>query len=194
MTERWKRVRGFEDFYAISNFGRLMSFKVKKEGKILKLTNKKGDYFSVVLTAPGKKAKSTRIHRLVAEHFIKNPHGLKYVNHIDGNKQNNHVSNLEWCTASHNVKESMRLHKDQCKAMNLYNTDIRPKKILQYSLNGEFIAKFKNSKEAQDATGVCSRNILQVAAKTPFNSSGGTRKQAGGYVWKFEEEVIKYGF
>lgn len=190
MVEKWKRVKGFEEYYAISSFGRLMSFKRDKSGKIIKLTNKKGGYFSVVLQGKGKKQKSTRIHRLVAEHFIKNPYGLPIVNHIDGNKQNNTVSNLEWCTQSHNVKESMKIHKDQCKAMNYYNTDLRPKKILQYSLDGEFIAEFKNSSEASRATGVCARNILQVANKTPFNKNGGIRKQAGGYIWKFKEEVM----
>lgn len=194
MTEKWKRVKGFEDFYAISNLGRIMSFKQDKNGKILKLTNKKGGYFSFVLQGNGVKRRSVRIHRLVAEHFIKNPHNLPVINHIDGNKQNNAVWNLEWCTNSHNVKESMRIHKDQCKAMNFYNTDIRPKRILQFSMDGQFMAEFKSAAEAKRATGVCARNILQVAGNIPFNEKGSVRKQAGGYVWRFKEEVIKSDF
>lgn len=50
------------------------------------------------------------------------------------------------------------------------------------------IGVFANSKEASDATGVCQRNIRQVASKEPFNKKGGVRKQAGGYIWKFKEE------
>lgn len=190
MLEQWKKIKGFEEFYAVSNLGRIMSFKQDNKGKILKLTNKKGDYFRLHLSSKDKK-RSVSVHRLVAEHFIKNPYLLPTVNHIDGNKQNNAVSNLEWCTQSHNVKESMRIHKDQCKAMNYYNTDLRPKKIMQYSLQGEFIALFKNAKEASVSTGVCARNILQVANKTPFNKKGNIRKQAGGYIWKFAEEVMR---
>lgn len=193
MVEKWKRVKGFEEYYAISNFGRLMSFKQCEDGKILSVTNKKGWYLSTVLQGKGKKRKSVKIHRLVAEHFMENPYGLPVVNHIDGNKQNNVVSNLEWCTQSHNVRESMLMHKDQCKAMNYYNTDLRPKKIIQYSLDMEFVAEFKNCSEASRETGVCARNILQVANKTPFNKKGGVRKQAGGYIWKFKEEVMPDG-
>ena len=89
--EIWKDVKGWEGLYQISNYGRLKSFKVYPEGKILKLTNKNGDYYSVVLQGIGLKPKSTRIHRLVAEAFLPNPCNLPEINHIDGKKQNNHI-------------------------------------------------------------------------------------------------------
>jgi predicted Mrr-cat superfamily restriction endonuclease len=54
-------------------------------------------------------------------------------------------------------------------------------------MQGNVIAKFDNSKEASVTTGVCQRNILQVASKETFNKKGGIRKQAGGYIWKFAE-------
>lgn len=59
------------------------------------------------------------------------------------------------------------------------------RQILQCNMNGEVIARFETAREAYRATGVCSRNILQVANKTPFNDRGSIRKQAGGYIWKF---------
>lgn len=55
-------------------------------------------------------------------------------------------------------------------------------------LDGFFIAEFANSVIAEEMTGICQRNILQVANKEPYNSKGSIRKQAGGYVWKFGKE------
>lgn len=69
--------------------------------------------------------------------------------------------------------------------MNYYNQHIRPRKIKQLSLDGEFISIFANAKEASRATGVCARNILQMAAGVPFDKSGVIRKSAGGYKWEF---------
>jgi hypothetical protein len=54
------------------------------------------------------KAKTKAIHRLVAETFIDNPNRYNYINHIDCNKTNNNVENLEWCTQKHNVQEARR--------------------------------------------------------------------------------------
>lgn len=65
-----------------------------------------------------------------------------------------------------------------------YNKYVKTKKILQYTLEGKYIATYNNSKEASQATGVCQRNILQVANKEPFNKKGNIRKQVGGYVWE----------
>ena len=65
-----------------------------------------------------------------------------------------------------------------------YNKFIKTLKINQYSLDGVFIACYNNAQEASNITGVCARNILQVAKKTPFNKKGNIRKQAGGYIWK----------
>lgn len=184
MIEIWKDIEGFEGVYQISNFGRLKSFKrIKNTGYILSNINKKGDYFSVVLTSIYK-IRYVRIHILVAETFIPNPENKKYINHKDLNKQNNHIDNLEWCTARENIIHAMK-HTNMTKAMNHYNSIIRPKKIKQFNLNNEFIAIFNNSIEASKMTGVCSRNILQVASKDEYKP-GLIRKQAGGFIWKFE--------
>lgn len=60
----------------------------------------------------------------------------------------------------------------------------------EISLDGEFINSYSNAADAYRDTGVCQRNILQVASKTPFNDKGSIRKQAGGYIWRFEKEVV----
>ena len=82
--------------------------KIYPRDKILKrILNEKG-YCRVDLSKSGK-IKRHRVHRLVAETFIPNPYNLLEVNHIDGNKQNNNVNNLEWCSHSYNMKEACKL-------------------------------------------------------------------------------------
>lgn len=115
--EIWKDIEGYEGRYRISNKGRVLSLNRYKqnhtkkqyvEEKIISnYINKKNGYVYVYLCKDGK-YKNCRIHRLVAETFIPNPNGFPQVNHIDGDKTNNVVSNLEWCTASYNIKD---LHK-----------------------------------------------------------------------------------
>lgn len=120
MEELWKDINGFEGYYQISNLGRVKSlgrfiynsktgekrgFK-KEKIKVPKVTS--DGYFSVTLSVDGK-SKTISVHRLVALHFISNPFGYKEVNHIDTNRQNNRIDNLEWCTHQHNVAHSANL-------------------------------------------------------------------------------------
>ena len=189
--EIWKDIAGWEGIYQISNKGRIKSFKQDKKGKILSLANKKGGYFSFVLQKSGMMSKSTRIHRLVAEAFLPNPHNLPEVNHIDGNKQNNSVENLEWCTRSHNAKHSIAMHPHQIDKMILFNKYGKTDPILQISKSGEVLRWFPSGAEAGRQTGICARNIMQVANRTPFNDKGQIRKTAGGYIWRFESEVMQ---
>lgn len=184
--EIWKDVEGWEGIYAISNLGRLKSFKKYPEGYIMKMTNETGWYFSVVL-CQGDRSESTRIHRLVAKHFIPNPENKKTVNHKDLNKQNNIASNLEWATQKENNAHAGENLPHKNDGMINYNQNVKTTPIHQFSINGDFIAEYKNGKEASDSTGVCHRNIMQVAAKTEYKP-GLTRKQAGGFIWKFKNK------
>lgn len=186
--ERWKDIPGFEGYYQISNYGRLKSFKQYSNGKILKLTNKNGDYFSIVLQAGGN-VRSTRIHRLVAEAFISNGCNYPEVNHIDGDKQNNHFTNLEWCTRSQNIRHSLVLNPNQLNNLKQYNQCLRPKAIQMYDKQRSFVRLFKNGADASRETGICQRNILQVC-NGDRNESGYLRKSAGGYLWRFEGEGV----
>lgn len=112
MKEIWKDIEGYEGLYQISNFGRVKSLPKKngnsyQEERILKPKNNQG-YMQVNLYK-NKKCKSIVIHRMVAKAFIKNEYNKREVNHIDGNKANNRVDNLEWCTPSENQKHAYRI-------------------------------------------------------------------------------------
>lgn len=103
--EIWKPIKGYEEFYAVSNLGKVKSLKYGKE-KILKPRKVKG-YLYVALCKDGK-VKNFRVHRLVAEAFIPNPMGLPEINHKDEVKNNNCVENLEWSTREHNINYGSR--------------------------------------------------------------------------------------
>lgn len=103
-----REIKGFEGRYAASEDGRIFSLcdcfgnKQLKEKK--QYTNKHG-YKCMMFYKQGKKKHMT-VHRAVALAFLDNPDNLPQINHIDGNKENNSVSNLEWCNASHNVQHA----------------------------------------------------------------------------------------
>lgn len=118
MEEIWKDISEYEGYYQVSNLGnvrslpRIVRYKNsglrKYPGKLLSSEMMKDNYQRVVLMKNGVKTKF-RIHRLVATAFIPNVNNKPFINHIDGNKSNNVVNNLEWCTASENI-----IHADKC--------------------------------------------------------------------------------
>lgn len=189
MEEIWKDIKGFEGFYQISNKGRLASF-YRGVFHILSNKNSKGGYFSVVLRGDKGKRKYTRIHRLVYETFVGEiPKGKKYhIHHINGNKQDNRLENLIYLSSSEHQQKHIKENPKILNGMINYNKHIRPKRIEQYGLDGKYIATYENSCDASVSTGVCQRNILQVANKEPYNKNGKIRKQAGGFIWKFAIE------
>ena len=110
MKEIWKPIKDYEGLYEISNFGNVKILArnytrynyLTKRYNIIKVKEKitqgtiNGGYRRICLTK-NKVEKNKHIHKLVAEAFIPNPNNYSYVNHIDGNKQNNYIDNLEWC-------------------------------------------------------------------------------------------------
>ena len=104
--EEWKDIRGYGGDYQISNFGRVKSF---KQGKVIILKpNFSNGYLRIKLLKSGERMYFS-VHRLVAKAFIPNHSNKPEVNHIDGQKLNNYVGNLEWCTSSENRVHSYRL-------------------------------------------------------------------------------------
>ena len=102
MKEAWKDIKGYEGKYKVSNLGRIKSLYKNKDGKVMKYLSNPNGYLYIALTKGDRNYKRLLIHRLVAIHFIPNPEDKPQVNHIDGNKHNNSVSNLEWVTGSEN--------------------------------------------------------------------------------------------
>lgn len=100
MIDLWKPVVGFEKYYWVSTNGEV--FSIRSQHKISPFFN---GYKQVELNVNGKSTKKS-IHRLVAEAFIPNPNNLPCVNHKDGNKLNNCVGNLEWCTHKRNMEHA----------------------------------------------------------------------------------------
>lgn len=101
----YKPIDGYPQYYVTTD-GRVWS-NLRKNGieRFIKQTEQDG-YLSVVLYNDGK-PKGFRVHRLVAQAFIPNPNCKPYINHIDGNRSNNVVTNLEWCTQKENVNHSI---------------------------------------------------------------------------------------
>ncbi len=189
--ERWVDIEGWEGVYQVSDMGRLKSFLKEKYGFVLSNKNSKGDYLSVVLKCKGRKPRYVRMHRLVAEAFIYKDNDDLEVNHKDGNRQNNRMDNLEWVSKSENVRHAIAMRPQMLAGMIHYNQKTKPNSLMQFSLDGEFVRCFSNAAEASKASGVCHRNILQVANKTEY-SPGRYRKQAGGFRWE-NKEVLDVG-
>lgn len=100
MVEEWKDIKGYEGIYKISNLGKVVRIKGSQEHP-MKIWNN-GRYMEIRLSKGGKSTHFT-LHRLLAVHFIPNPDNLPFVNHIDENKLNNSINNLEWCTQVYNT-------------------------------------------------------------------------------------------
>jgi len=103
---KWKPVKGREGSYEVSDSGQIR----KCSGKVLGQWKNDQGYSLARLANP---RKTVRVHRIVAEAFIPNPKSYPFVNHIDCNRSNNSVENLEWCTQWQNLEHSRRLGRMQ---------------------------------------------------------------------------------
>lgn len=116
--EIWKDIQGFEGVYQVSNKGNVRSLErvvmrrnqkpMRIKERILKTCSNSHGYETAVFQN-GPRTKPIAMHRLVAIAFLPLVDGKEYVNHIDGNKQNNHISNLEWVTRSENMKHAFAI-------------------------------------------------------------------------------------
>lgn len=154
--EEWKPLSGYEWHYEISSYGRVRN---TATGQIRKLFVHPSGYCLVDLYI-GNKKKNFRVHRLVAQAFIDNPFGYEQVNHIDGNKQNNHVENLEWIDAGGNTRHALKIGHFNNKPL--------------IDSNGVI---YESAHEAQRQLGIHNSNISKVCR--------GIYKQYKGMVFKY---------
>lgn len=181
----WKDALGYEGLYQVSNTGKIKSlFRYKKE---LKPNITRGGYATVELFKD-KKSKRLLIHRIVAFAFIENASNLPQVNHIDENKLNNNVENLEWQTAKENMNYGTRLErqiKNTDFSKNIYKENARKngkvvsKSVLQFDKMGNFLNRYDSGKEASKKTNLNHSHIMECCA-------GKRYKSVGGFIWKYE--------
>ena len=144
MKEEWRPVQDYEESYEVSNLGRVKSldryimkgkYPIHRKGKILKLIEDGHGYMYVCLANDGIQHQRL-VHVLVATAFIPKPNSKLEVNHIDGNKKNNAVSNLEWVTHKYNIQHS-------------FETGLHPKlskdRLLEWARKGAKVSADKHS-------------------------------------------------
>lgn len=170
--EIWKDINGYECIYQVSNLGKVKSLKFGKE-KILRACKNRYGYLQVILWNNGI-IKSKTIHKLVAEEFILNIYNKCDVNHINGIKTDNRLSNLEWSTRSENIQHAFAI--GLCKLGKDHHSS---KSVIQYDKHGLFVSEYVSGLEAQKMTNINNGSIS--------NCCYGKLKSAGGYIWKFKK-------
>ena len=161
--EVWKDIEGYEGTYQVSSSGRVKSLNYHRTGKehLIKQVDNGRGYQQVHLV--GKKGlKWHTVHRLVASAFIDNPHNKPTVNHINGDRSNNSVENLEWATYSENSYHSYRVNKR------------KPSRSLPMVCI-ETGKKYNNAYDAARKTGYSQSSINRCV--------NGKTKTAGGLHW-----------
>jgi hypothetical protein len=143
-------------------------YKITKNGKVW--SNKSNKFLATKICNGYSIFKDISVHRLVAEIFIPNPENKPYVNHINSDKLDNRVENLEWVT-----------QKENCAAHNKKIS--HPRKVVQIDMNGKIVNKFDSLKEAGESIGYSASAISKVVLK--INNT------AGGYMWEYEEFYMK---
>lgn len=183
MEEIYKDIEGYEGLYQVSNLGNVKSLNFRNTNKegLLKLGFDKDKYLRVSLNINGFK-KLFGVHRLVATTFIPNPENKPQVNHIDGDKTNNNISNLEFCTAQYNTQHAFNIGLKVAKkgkehyAYGKKGKEHHSSKIIyQYTIQGDFIKKWNSLIDAYNELNI-NKSDISTCAK-------GKLKTAGGFKW-----------
>ena len=174
--KQFTQINGYRNYYVNKETTEILSTKERKNTvpgttKILKQVNNSKDpgnnYYIVTLISESGKRVNKSVHRIMCETFIPNPEKKAHVNHKDGNKLNNIITNLEWATEKENSQHAV----DTGLTTHVHCS----KEIHQYSLDGKLLNTFESDAAANRATGIQKQNISKVTL--------GLRKSAGGFYW-----------
>lgn len=194
-VEIWKSLDflGYPN-YKVSNFGRVKSLNYRHSGKegIIKPCKDKDGYLQLSLYQNTQK-KTFTVHKLVALAFIPNDNPIKktQINHLDENKENNHVLNLCWCTREENInygthnermsktKKGKPKSEEHKQKLSIANKGKGSKPILQYTLDGVFIRDWDSATTASKEL-----NIFQTSITACCK---GKQKSAYGFIWRHKE-------
>lgn len=174
--EVWKDIKEYEGIYKISNLGNLQSRAKNKNWKLLKSNYGHYGYLTVGLYK-NKKASNFRVNRLVAEAFLPNPKEKPVVNHINGIKWDNRVENLEWVTYSENGLHAYEKLQNVSKGSG-------GKIVYKYTINGNFIGKYRSAVKAGESEGIKGGTVTQVCL--------GHCNSAYGFVFSFTELPVEW--
>lgn len=167
MKEIWKDIKDYEGIYQVSNLGRV---KRVETDRILK-GNKQTQGYLVVNLSKNNIASTKRIHRLVAQAFIPNPENKSEINHIDENKTNNRVNNLEWSTAKENINHGTR---------NKRSSKTKSIAIIATNLKTCESTEFYGARECARQLGLHQASITKVLK--------GRLTQTGGFTFEYLNE------
>lgn len=187
--EKWKYVKGYEDKYSISSYGNLkrnytkiINGKKIKSTQPIKIYTDKNRYLRCDLISYEGKRKSALIHRLVAQEFILNPNNYNEINHIDGNKSNNRIDNLEWCNRAYNMRHASNNNLLRPPSGNQH---FRSKAVCQIDPNTNKVVKIWESVNmATRALG----GRRSYGGSHIWDVIKGKRKTCFGYKWKLFDE------
>jgi len=186
--EIWKPVVGYEGLYEVSSLGKIKSMDRfiywKKIKWIPRKVNIDTNWYNSIVLAKNKVYSRIRFHRIVAQAFIQNPENKPDVNHIDWNKNNNSVNNLEWTTKSENHIHSRRIlkhktlfqinHPDKWK---FWINNRHSKKVSQYDLEWNFIKEWWWQMDAWRSLWISNTNISACCRWL--------KKTCWWFIWKF---------
>lgn len=187
-NEQWIDIFGYEGLYQVSNYGRVKSLEREYtdcngvtyhiKGRIMKLAlNHKG--YLIVHLSNNHNDENRLVHRLVADAFIPVVIGKNQINHIDGNKLNNNVLNLEWCTNSENMAHAVD---------NGLNYKKQPKRVCKIDdKTGELLAEYESISQACFINGF-SKNCAPNINRCCNHIKGYSKSQ--GYRWMYSEEYF----
>lgn len=176
-NEEWRDVVGYEGKYQVSSLGRVRSFARSNIPRIIVPHYDKDGYVMYPLFNNGKPIPK-KGHRLVAIAFIPNIKNLPQINHKDEVKDNNRVSNLEWCDNLYNNRYGTKRQRQSHYAM--YHGHFL-RKVRQYTMNGIFIKEYISSRMAERETNIKHQNIIEACKQNTTHS--------GGFLWCYANDT-----